>query len=451
MGKTLLSVGLDIGTTSTQMIVSELQIENRASAFSVPQLQIAQRRIRYQSPVYFTPLIHDSLVDGEAIRRLLSEEYAKAGICREHIDTGAIIVTGETSRKENAATAAASLSEFAGDFVVATAGPDLESRLAAHGSGAVAHSRQTGETVVHMDIGGGTSNLALIRDGRIEATCCFNVGGRLLKFSQDGSISYRSAVLQDRAEFSPGTTPGEAQLTQLTEALTSVLETAAALRPKNALWAQLQTREAAGSADDFREAVASLRAAGRITLSFSGGVAHCMAQTVPPLRFGDLGPLLAQSIRRSRLWDGNCRLGQDPIRATVIGAGSYATELSGSTIFYQNANFPLKNLQAVAQISQLTQLDTPGVLVLSETPDHYAGILALADRLAQQWPAQPVILAMEADLAKALGHALALRFPPEKSIICMDRVHLPENSFLDIGAPIASALPIVIKTLIFQN
>ena len=137
MAEVLRSVGLDVGTTSTQMILSELSIQNRASGFSVPEMEIAERKILYKSDVHFTPLKGESLVDGERLRQLVEREYHLAGISPEAVDTGAIIITGETSRKENAREVLAALSEFAGDFVVATAGPDLESVLAAKGAGAV--------------------------------------------------------------------------------------------------------------------------------------------------------------------------------------------------------------------------------------------------------------------------------------------------------------------------
>ena len=170
MSEHLLSVGLDVGTTSTQLIFSKLDIENKAGNFSVPEMAIASRTILYKSDIHFTPLLTGDLVDAAALRQIIHSEYQKAGISRESVDTGAIIITGETSRKENAEAVLHELSGFAGDFVVATAGPDLESVLAAKGAGAVSYSETTGKTVLHMDIGGGTSNLALIRDGIIAAT-----------------------------------------------------------------------------------------------------------------------------------------------------------------------------------------------------------------------------------------------------------------------------------------
>ena len=112
MSEKLLSVGLDVGTTSTQLVVSELTVENRAGSFAVPEMEIAQRNIRYKSPIHFTPLVGQDRVDGEKIRVIVDAEYEKAGISKTDVDTGAIIITGETSRKENARTVLSALAEL---------------------------------------------------------------------------------------------------------------------------------------------------------------------------------------------------------------------------------------------------------------------------------------------------------------------------------------------------
>ena len=443
MAEKLLSVGLDVGTTSTQLVLSELVIENRASAFSVPELEIAQRRVRYQSPVHFTPMLHGELIDGAGIRAIVNAEYEAAGITRDAVDTGAIIITGETSRKENAAAVLQNLSDFAGDFVVATAGPDLESVLAAKGAGAVDFSAETGKTVLHMDIGGGTSNLALIENGRITATGCMNVGGRLIKFDPNGAISYISPVLDGIFREKVGSIPSLSSLETLADTLASALEMAAGLREKTALFQKLWTSE-------VRSTWPAIPA--NVTISFSGGVADCVEQALPPLAFGDLGPLLGQAIGRSRLCQGAYRLGSETIRATVIGAGCHSAQLSGSTVFYQNVTFPLKNLPVVSTLDDLAALDGPGVLALpGAAGGHYRHITALADEIVQSWHGQPLRIALEADMAKALGHALALRLPKDAQILCLDRVQLPPHSYLDIAAPVGSALPVVVKTLIFNQ
>ena len=252
MSERLLSVGLDVGTTSTQMILSELVIENSTGSFSVPQMQIAQRKILYKSPVHFTPLLDDRYVDGEELKQLVRREYAAAGIQRRQVDTGAVIITGETSRKENAEAVLTALSEFAGDFVVATAGPDLESVLAAKGSGAVDFSEETGKTVLHMDIGGGTSNLALIREGKIVETGCLNVGGRLLKFDENGCVTYVSPVLKDICGLRVGDMARISQVEAAAEILTQTLEMAAGLRQKTELLDQLTTEGTTMTAPEER-------------------------------------------------------------------------------------------------------------------------------------------------------------------------------------------------------
>mgnify|MGYP003300686374 CR=1 FL=1 len=448
MSETLTSVGIDVGTTSTQLVVSRLRVENRASGFAVPEMVITDREILYRSPVHFTPLVEEKLVDGEKIRRIVEEEYQKAGISRETVDTGAVIVTGETSRRENARTVAQALSEFAGDFVVTTAGPDLESVLAAKGAGAVAYSRDTGKTVLHMDIGGGTSNLALIRDGEIRQTGCLNVGGRLVKLSEEGAVTYLSPVLSGICSWKIGEVPTESQRKALAGTLAEALEMAAGLRESAPVLAGLLTEESERPWMVPEE---------DLVISFSGGVADCIREDIPPLIFGDLGPELGRAIRESRLCSGKYILGTETIRATVIGAGCHTTQLSGSTVYHQNIRFPLKNLP-VLKISELSGLkeklsrqEQMGILSLEgvQSPS-YRQIIEMAEELLLQMQ-PPVFLCLEQDMAKALGQALALRLPPGAPVLCIDRIRLEEGSFLDIGTPVGSAVPVVVKTLVFSK
>ena len=441
MSESLLSVGLDVGTTSTQLVVSRLSVENRASGFAVPEMEITQREIQYRSPVHFTPLLEGKLVDGSRIRRIVEEEYQKAGISREQVDTGAIIITGETSRRENARTVVEALAELSGDFVVATAGPDLESVLAAKGAGAVKYSRDTGKTVLHMDIGGGTSNLALIRDGKILQTGCLNVGGRLVKFSESGEITYLSTVLAGLCQWTIGEIPTKQEREALTEALTMALEMAAGRREETSLLERLLTEEAAKTWIPPTE---------QGIISFSGGVADCVAQDFPALQFGDLGPELGRAIRNSALCEGEYVLGSETIRATVIGAGCHSTQLSGSTVYHQNIQFPLKNLPVVTWTAFSKPTETAILSMKGIESPGYRQVAELAEMLIERL-APPILLCLEQDMAKALGQALAVRLPPDTPILCIDRVRVGEDSFLDVGAPVGSALPVVVKTLVLSK
>ncbi len=446
MSESMLSVGVDVGTTSTQLVVSRLAIENKASAFAVPELVITRREVIYESPVHFTPLVGQDLVDGAGIRSLLEAEYANAGITRGQVDTGAVIITGETSRKENAAAVLSALSDHAGDFVVATAGPDLESVLAARGAGAVEFSEQTGKTVLHMDIGGGTSNLALIKKGKIVKTGCFNVGGRLVKLSEKGEVLYLSPVIRGMTPLKVGEIATLEALEALARRLAGVLEAAAGLG------GQLRLQTPGASPWEPPE--------GAAVLSFSGGVADCIEKAHRPFAFGDMGPILGRAIRESRLCEGEYRLGEQTIRATVIGAGCHSTQLSGSTVYHKNVRFPMKNLPVVPLSREglalaegireaLARQDGPAVLALpGYAAPGYGQVTALADAIAEGVGEGPVLVALEEDMAKALGQALALRLG-DRPCLCIDRVRLAAGSYLDLRAPVGPALPLVVKTLVF--
>ena len=400
-------------------------------------MRIADRQVLYKGAVQFTPLVSRDRVDGEALKELIAKEYERAGIRPEQVDTGAVIITGETSRKENAASVLEVLSAFAGDFVVATAGPHLESALAAKGAGATDFSEETGKTVLHMDIGGGTANLAWIEAGQIQKTGCLNVGGRLLKLEGD-RITYVSPVLEGQTDLRVGDKPTGNQVEALARTLTQALEMAAGLRPQTALLQRLWTGECGGLWQDFSKPD---------VISFSGGVADCIEKELPPYAFGDIGPVLGKAIRESLLCKAPYRLGQETIRATVIGAGCHSAQLSGSTVFYQNMTFPMKNLPVVTQL----QTAEPAVLALPGYPAaNYRQICALADQIAKE-AVPPVLIALETDMAKALGHALSLRLPKDTPLLCIDRVKLSPDSYLDIGAPVGPCLPVVVKTLVLSK
>ena len=458
MAERLCSVGLDVGTTSTQLVVSELTVENQASGFAVPELQITGRQLRYQSEVYFTPLIGEGLVDGEGIRKIVEQEYARAGIRPGDVDTGAVIITGETSRRENARQVLDALSAFAGEFVVATAGPHLESVLAAKGAGATDFSEKTGKRVLHMDIGGGTSNLALIEDGNVMSTSCLNVGGRLVKFDGEDRITYVSPALKELCKLAVGQIATPEALRPVAKLLTQALEIAAGLREVTPLLEKLNTREAGNAPEP---------PGSEVVVSFSGGVADCIETSRDWRSFGDLGPILGEEIRKSALCQGQYRLGDHTIRATVIGAGCHSVQLSGSTVFCRNVRLPLKNLPVVqltedeqslapeelAQLVQrrLAQQDTDSVLALPGfASPGYGRVMTLAEGLSRGLGGRPALIALEQDMAKALGQAMALRLPKDRSFVCIDSVKLQPGSYLDIGEPIGPALPVVIKTLVLS-
>lgn len=475
MREQLLSVGIDIGTSTTQLVISRLTLENRANPFSVPRVDISEREVLYRSEIHFTPLKSDVRIDGPGVRAIVAEEYQKSGFRPQEVATGAVIITGETARKENAQEVLSALAEFAGDFVVATAGPDLESILAARGAGADVYSREHHVQVLNFDIGGGTSNLALYSHGELVRTGCLDVGGRLVKLDAEGRVSYLSPVIKRliMEERCPALEVGRQAQEQALEALaaylTRALEQAAGLAPGREEMESLLTQ---GTGWEPPEAAP--------VCSFSGGVADCIY--MPPedrLAFGDLGVMLGGAIRRSPWFQkGVTRPGAETIRATVVGAGSHATELSGSTIFYRDIQFPLKNLPILKLTVQEEALDgaalaeavrkklgwfdgagalSPVALGLrGERAPSYARIQAVAKGIAQGLEPLcragcPAVVAVEADMAKVLGQAMAPLVPGP--LLCLDGVGVDNGDYIDVGEPAAEGrvLPVIVKTLVFHT
>lgn len=468
MMEQILSVGIDIGTSTTQLVISRLTLLNRANPFSVPRIEIGEREIIYRSEIAFTPLLNERTIDAAGVRDIVEREYRRSGFDKREIQTGAVIITGETARKENARQVLELLAGFAGDFVVATAGPDLESILAARGALADEYSREKKTRVLHFDIGGGTSNLALYENGELTATGCFDVGGRLIRVDHGGRITYVTEKLKRKfPHLREGETVTAAELRPVTETLVRALEQAAGLsvgeemeyfRTEDTRW--IPCREVR-------------------CFSFSGGVADCIFN--PPsgdFPYGDIGVLLGQAIASSSFHVHEMRRGSETIRATVVGAGAHATEISGSTVYYRGVTFPLKNIPILKLTAQEEEGDEETLAAAIEgklrwfvqegetqrtalglrgwKSPGYERVLTLARGIARGL-AEPIrrgefpVLVIEGDMAKALGQALAGLV--DGPILSLDGISVENGDYIDIGAPVAggSVLPVVIKTLVFSK
>ena len=198
----LLSVGIDIGTSTTHIVLSELKLANVATGNQVPKIEIVDRKILYESPIHFTPLTSDGLIDANGVAEIIKQEYALAHIAPENIQTGAVVITGESARKRNAHQVAHEISELAGDFVIASAGAQLEGILAGKGSGAAQYSLDNSKVVCNVDIGGGTTNLAVFKNGECIDTACLEIGGRFIQVIQviHGDSQWNVKSLTESAE-----------------------------------------------------------------------------------------------------------------------------------------------------------------------------------------------------------------------------------------------------------
>lgn len=489
MREELLSVGIDIGTSTTQLVFSKLMIENIASNFSVPKVVIVDKEIIYRSEIYFTPLRSPTEIDGTKVKEIIEGEYNKAGIEKTKINTGAVIITGETARKENAKEVLETLSGFAGDFVVATAGPDLESIISGKGAGAHVFSKEHHTGVVNIDIGGGTSNLALFEHGEVKDTGCLDVGGRLIKIDKNTrQITYLSDKMKEliqrkKLPLEIGIVATRENLHPILEAMVYALMQSVGIRPMNDEFLLFITHKEGEEETKFTCHETIERGCPITSITFSGGVADYIyrkEEVSDDFLYGDIGILLGEAIKDSPLCKELTVLKSvETIRATVVGAGTHTMEISGSTITYTTDAFPIKNLPVLklskeeemsAQLMELAiksklnwfKLDGNLQKVAiafegSKTPsfvqvtDYATGLLGGMKELLEQELA--LIILVESDMAKVLGQTMYRMLEYKKDIICLDSIHVENGDYVDIGKPVAegTVLPVVVKTLVFNK
>ena len=183
----ILSVGVDVGSATSHLAFSNLFLKRDERSDS-RRFQIHERNVIYEGKIINTPFLDNKTIDIDTLTDFLKEEYSRAGIDPEDIQTGAVVVTGETAKKDNAKLIVEALSNDAGKFVAATAGPNFESLIAAKGSGATTRSKDYNRTILSCDIGGGTSNIAISKNGVILSTSCIAVGSISLGVNPEGKI-----------------------------------------------------------------------------------------------------------------------------------------------------------------------------------------------------------------------------------------------------------------------
>ena len=474
MADQVLSVGIDIGTTTSQVVFSRLTLANTASAVSMPRIDIVAAEVIHRSTVHFTPLRSAVEIDAGRLREIMELEYRQAGVAPGQVKTGAVIITGETARKENAAQVLENLSGLAGDFVVATAGPALEGILAGKGSGAQQESLRFAGAVANLDIGGGTTNVAIFRQGKVIDTACYDLGGRLLRFTDRdhrlAAISPKMAALCTSLSLplAVGHPCALEDLRRLAQRVAILVEEILGLRPVSAELGMLVT-------DKDLDRTYPIEA-----VCFSGGVADCMVnQHWNDFEYGDFGVFLGRALSESRiLSEKTVLVAKETIRATVIGAGSHSTTISGSTITVDETQLPLKNLpvfkldpaqeslpygqwpeviRAGLARARASAADAqPALALIGSTSLGFAALQEMAAAIIEGMASDPdqhspLVVIVEQDLARSLGQALRLRLAGRNPVICLDSVKVEDGDYIDIGRSLAGGkvVPVIVKTLLF--
>jgi len=392
---------------------ARLRLQRLADSLS-SRYVVVERTVLHRSPVVMTPYATGDVIDASALEAEIASWYSSAGLARADVDTGAVILTGNALGSRNARELANLFSDEGGTFVCATAGHALEATLAAHGSGSVARSRRDHETILHVDIGGGTTKLALIEDGAIVATSAIAVGARSRHAGRDPDERLRIA-------------------SELAEAIVAATR-GAAVAPGLQLLAPLPRATAPA----------------RITLS--GGVSE-YASGRERAEHGDLGRELAAAVLAVRTTlPGPLEIAPDGIRATVIGASQFTVQVSGSTIGI-GARLPLRNVPVV-HLGGDTRGSGPITLAVKwEGEPEHARIRALAERIATATDRRPLVVATDGDIAATLGAVLRDELHFKGDLVTLDGIELGDLDYIDVGAPVppSGVVPVIVKSLVFRE
>lgn len=466
----LKSVGIDLGTSTTKLVFSELHIANTSSSMQVPKIEIVNRRVLHRSEIYRTPLLDEFHLNISKINQIIKKEFLSANIRKEDIQTGAVIITGESATKQNAKEVIDMLAMTSGDFLVATAGADLEGILAAKGAGAYAYSKKTSKTIANIDIGGGTANIAIISAGHLMATYTLHIGGRLIEYEKD-TISFIAPSIKNLCsqnnwqleEGDPADHPViEAILNYMVELLWSSLfeeidEQEPLLLGEMASW-HLPVEE----------------------IMFSGGVSTCIYNGPQKIgKFHDIGNQLADKLKQSKDFRSIPRVKpQEMIGATVIGASTQTTLVSGSTIQVNRELLPYRNIpmmtidfqndysligqklqEIIKRNQQLFNIHEQELVAiyLKDLPKlSFKHIQLLAIQIIESLSndmkqGKPIIIILNKDYGQSLGQSMISK-SKYQHIICIDQIDVEMGDYIDIGEMLdANAVPVIVKTLAFPT
>jgi ethanolamine utilization protein EutA len=473
----LTSVGIDVGSSGTQVIFSRLHLRRMAEDMS-SRYFVVNRETLYQSPVALTPYESATRISDEGLGRILDQAYESAGLSPGDIDAGAVILTGEALRRENSEAIAATVSRRGGDFVCAAAGHHMESMLAAFGSGAAKASQDGERRILNVDIGGGTAKLAVLEEGQVKATAAVHIGGRLQVVDESGVIvrldpAGRTHAARAGFDWAIGDKVASEDLDKVADVMAATLIDALVLRP---IPQEIANFYLTDPIVDF----------GRIDgVMFSGGVAEYVYDR-EEWDFGDLGRRLGHAIAR-RLAAGDLPWQKLPagecIRATALGASEYSVQLSGNTCFISDHGklLPRRNLQVIQP-----PYDCPDEIVAEDLAHailahrrafevdgdnreialsfHWRGspayermrafaeglVLGLHDMIAA---GKPLFVVLDGDIAQSLGHILKDELEVPVGVLVIDGVVLWDFDYIDLGKirlP-SRTVPVTIKSLVFSD
>lgn len=466
----VLSVGVDIGSSTSHLVFSRIVLERLDSRYVV-----TERESFYQSDILLTPYAAEDTIDAEALGAFIERQYQDAKVHPDEIDAGALILTGVAARRRNARAIGELFARQAGRMVAVSAGDSLESVMAAYGSGAAARSIRNGAPVMNVDVGGGTTKIAVCADGKVVDVTALDVGARLVVFDEARRIvRVEEAGRRFGAALGLKLEPGVALADEHARAL-------AASMADRLFEAMRGGSPRLGGVNLLR--LDPLHWRGEISdVSFSGGVSEYIYGGEAK-SYGDLGLPLAAELRARLNSDLPLARPEARIRATVIGAAQYTLQVSGSTIFVSPMEtLPLRNVPVIAPAlpldgdkiepaavaaaiksalkrRELSGGESPvalfvpwhGSATFQRLDDFCRGMAdGLAAILAH---GHPIVLVGDNDVGGLIGIHFCEEMRLASPIVSIDGLELKDFDYIDIGAILdtSGAVPVVIKSLVFPT
>src|SRR6478672_6725205 len=462
----VLSVGVDIGSSTSHLVFSRIVLERLDSRYVV-----SERETFYASDILLTPYSAENTIDADALGAFIKKEYADAKVDPDEIDTGALILTGVAVQRKNARAIGDLFAKQAGKLVAVSAGDSLETVMAAYGSGAAARSIRDECVVMNVDVGGGTSKIAVCADGKVIDLTAVDVGARLVCLEPDGKITRVEAA---------GRRYGQELGLDLQVGGMLTLDQGRALAGLMAdkLFETMRGGAPTAQGVNLLRTEPLARRGPVAQIQFSGGVSEFIYGNEAK-KFGDLGPLLAAEIRaRVEAFCPRLEPSIEGIRATVVGASQYTIQLSGSTIYV----VPLRNVPVIAPAlpldgetidpaavarattAMLKRLDLNGgeqpvaVFVPWQGSATFQRLDAFCRGVVEGLSSvlkngHPLVLAGDGDVGGLLGIHLHEEIKLENAVVSIDGLELKEFDYIDIGTMLeaSGAVPVVIKSLIFPD
>jgi len=473
----LTTVGVDVGSSTSHLMFSKVHLQRLAEGLS-SRFVVVNRQVLWRSPILLTPYRPDYTIDAEELKDFFGNAYKDAGLTPEDIDTGAVILTGEALKRNNARAIADLFAEESGKFVCASAGHNLEALMAANGSGAVALSRQDHQTILNIDVGGGTVKLGLCHGGRLMATSAFAVGGRLIAFDDDGKMTRIEGPAEQVADdvgvsLKLGDTLTKENRKKIVSRMVDVIVSYATRNPTDDLCKALLLTETLPTEPSIDG------------ITFSGGVSEYIYRREEEDR-GDLGKSIAHDLRHALADKRISETVYDPghgIRATVVGASQFTVQVSGNTIFLsEKEKLPVRNVpvasldidlsgdftannvstkiaEALKRLDMVEGEDRVAIAFRWGGDPLHARLYALAQGIHQGLPKTvadpdlPVVIMMDGDAGRTIGNILVKELNVEGEVISVDNVQLRDFDFVDIGEfmPDTQVVPLIIKSLLFTG